>query len=191
MFPIALDLTRIPVLLAGHGELIERRLTYLDEAQAKRVTVFSPKPSHALKQLAGSRLIERLPEAGDITQNTIILLAGLPRETAEKMVSWARTVGKLVNVEDVNDLCDFFFTANVRRGDLIIAVSTSGASPTLARKLRDSIATRFGEEWEGRVKEMSSLRKSLKAKGASMREVLEASERYLIEKGWLKEKEDA
>jgi precorrin-2 dehydrogenase/sirohydrochlorin ferrochelatase len=108
-----------------------------------------------------------------------------------KLASQARALGKLVNVEDVNDLCDFYFTANIRRGDLVIAVSTSGASPTLARKVRDAIATRFGPEWEARVKELSALRLSLKAGGASLREVMDSTESYLQEKGWLSQKDEA
>jgi precorrin-2 dehydrogenase/sirohydrochlorin ferrochelatase len=190
MFPIALDLKRIPVLLAGNGELILRRLSYLDEAKAAHVTVFSETPSDLLQAAAGSRLIRHLPTQEDLQPFTVILLAGLARSEAERISGWARTGGKLVNVEDVNDLCDFYFTANVRRGDLVIAVSTSGASPTLARKVRDTIADRFGKEWEERVHTLAQLRKELKASGASMREIMESTERTLDENGWLKEKDE-
>lgn len=169
MYPIALDLTRVPVLLAGSGELVTRRLAQLKEAGAAQVTV----------------LEGRLPTAEDIRAHSVILIAGLARDLAEKIVTEARAQKKLVNVEDINDLCDFYFTANVTRGDLVIAVSTSGASPTLARKIRDAIADMFGEEWAGRVRELSDLRKSLKSAGASMKEVIEKTERHLQEKGWL------
>jgi precorrin-2 dehydrogenase/sirohydrochlorin ferrochelatase len=191
MFPVALDLTRIPVLLAGNGELLRKRLAYLDEAGAAKVTVFSDAPSDALRQAAGARLVERLPVEGDFSSCSVILMAGLERAVAERFVGWARAAGKLVNVEDVNDLCDFYFTANVRRGDLVIAVSTSGQSPTLARKVRDIIAARFGEEWAGYVREIGEKRRQWKAEGKVFQELIDNAERFLADKGWLNEKDAA
>lgn len=185
MFPIALNLTTIPVLLAGHGELTLKRLAYLDEAKAAHVKVFCDVPSEALRNAAGERLVERMPQQSDIANFTVIMLAGLERKIAEEMSGWARASGKLVNVEDVNDLCDFYFTANVRRGDLVIAVSTSGASPVLARKLRDYIARRFGAEWEQYTREIAELRREWKGQGLGFHQLIENSEAFLTRKGWL------
>lgn len=185
MFPIALDLTRLPVLLTGQGELLLKRLAHLDEAKAQRLVVFCEEPSEALKRAAGNRLVEKLPNGNDIRDYQIVMVAGLVRKQAEAIVASARALGRLVNVEDINELCDFYFTANVRRGDLVIAVSTSGASPTLARKIRDTIGTLFGAEWVQRVREMAELRKAWKAQGKDMAQLIEHSERHLQEKGWL------
>lgn len=185
MFPIALDLAVIPVLLAGDAWFLCKRLDYLDEAKAARVRVFCAEPTEDLRAVAGVRLVERLPEEADVQAATVVLVAGLAREKSEMISGWARAHGRLVNVEDVSDLCDFYFTANVRRGDLVIGVSTSGASPTLARKLRDTLAGCYGDEWAGRVTELSTLRLSMRAAGAGMKEVIAATERFLQEKGWL------
>lgn len=102
------------------------------------------------------------------------------------MADAARAAGKLVNVEDMNELCDFYFTANMKRGDLLIAVSTGGASPTLARRIRDYIADKIGKEWENRVVEIADFRKKLKEDGKTTAQVLEASDEFLQKKGWLK-----
>ena len=185
MFPIALDLTVIPVLLVGDAWFLLKRLAYLDEANAKRVQVFCVEPSEEFRHVAGVRLVERLPEEEDVKAATLVLVAGMQREQSEQINNWARSLGKLINVEDVSDLCDFYFTANVRRGDLVIGVSTSGASPTLARKLRDTLACCYGVEWAGRVAELSQLRLAMRAKGAGMKEVIDVTERYLDDKGWL------
>ncbi|MBY0407840.1 MAG: hypothetical protein K2Q01_09115, partial [Rickettsiales bacterium] len=168
----------------GESWFVENRLKYLDEAKAGRVAVFCAKPSEALLARAPG-LHQRLPQASDIAAATMVLLAGLGREDSERIHALAKAAGKLINVEDVSDLCDFYFTANVRRGDLVIGVSTSGASPTLARKVRDLLACCFGEEWAGRVRELSDLRLSLRSKGAGMKETMQASEAMLEEKGWL------
>jgi len=173
MFPIALDLTRVPILLAGSGELLHRRRKQLEEYGAARLTV------------------KEIPSREDIENAAIVMLAGLPREQAEPIVYACHAAGKLVNVEDINELCDFYFTANVRRGDLVIAVSTGGASPTLARKIRDAIARMFGEEWAERVRETFELRQKWKAQGKDMREVMEYTEQHVKEKGWLDGEKDA
>ena len=166
MFPIALDLTKIPVLLIGSGELPTRRRKQLEEAGA-------------------TQLVDNMQDAA------IVMVAGLPRDQAQTIVEQAHALGKLVNVEDINDLCDFYFTANVRRGDLVIAVSTSGASPTLARKVRDKIAVIFGKEWAEYVSEMGALRKAWKAQGAGFQQLIDNTERHLKDKGWLTDEDRA
>ncbi len=167
MYPVALNVAKIPVLLVGKGELVTRRLQMLRDAGAAQVSV------------------QESASSDDIAKHSIIMVAGLPREESTHIAGLARAAGKLVNVEDVNDLCDFYFTANVRRGDLIIAVSTSGASPTLARKIRDYIAGIFDAAWEGRVAEAASKRLEWKKQGKPMQEMMQLSEAYIKEKGWL------
>lgn len=169
MFPIALDLAKIPILLIGEGEAFEKRHAQLLEYGATKISL-----CHASE---GWHPV--------IAISNIIMIAGLPREESEKISAAARAAGKLVNVEDINDLCDFYFTANVRRGDLLIAVSTGGASPTLSRKIRDYIAGKFGEEWKERTEEIKNFRLSLKTKNKTTAEVLQESEKFLAEKGWL------
>jgi precorrin-2 dehydrogenase/sirohydrochlorin ferrochelatase len=185
MFPVVLDLTRIPILLTGHESLLIKRLEYLDAAKAAHVRVVCAKPSDGLRDIAGARLEERPAVEDDVKAAKVVLVAGVKRERAELIRSWAQAAGKLINVEDVSDLCDFYFTANVRRGDLVIGVSTSGASPTLARKVRDVLAQCFGVEWEERVSQISALRQKLRTEGADMHQTMAASEAFLAEQGWL------
>ncbi len=179
MYPIALNLTRIPILLIGQGELVVRRLQQLTDAGATKVEV-----CHS-REGGNPDFLKELDSRLRGNDYKIIMVAGLPREQAEAIATAARAAGKLVNVEDINDLCDFYFTANVMRGDLVIAVSTSGASPTLARKIRDRIAALFGEEWSARVHEISEYRLRLKSEGADMKTTIAATEDFLQKKGWM------
>jgi precorrin-2 dehydrogenase/sirohydrochlorin ferrochelatase len=184
MFPIALDLTRVAVLLVGRpGRMLERRIKQLEESGAKFFYVCHPDESQDPRLSFNSWLgVDASLRWHD---SKIIMAAGLESTDAEFLAQRARAAGKLINVEDVIDLCDFYFTANVRRGDLLIAVSTGGASPTLARRVRDYIGRRFGEEWAGHTQEMAQERNALRAKGAGMKEVLDASDVLLERKGWL------
>ncbi len=195
MFPIALDLSRIPVLLVGEGEAFSKRHAQLVEYGA---SLTSPSPlvgegwgggySFARTKSEKSTPLPSLPPQGGkgfTFHESIIMVAGLSRAESEEIYRAAHADGKLVNVEDMNDLCDFYFTANVKRGDLIIAVSTGGASPTLARRVRDYIGKIFGGEWEARTAEIKALRDKLKADGKTISEVLKASDEFLQAKGWL------
>jgi siroheme synthase (precorrin-2 oxidase/ferrochelatase) len=168
MFPIALDLAKIPILLIGEGEAFEKRHAQLLEYGATKISL-----CHASE---GWHPV--------IAINNIIMIAGLPREESEKISAAARTAGKLVNVEDMNDLCDFYFTANVKRGDLLIAVSTGGASPTLSRKIRDYIAAKFGAEWKERTEEIKKFRSKLKTEGKNTSQILQESNDFLLKKKW-------
>ena len=188
MFPVALDLTRISVLLIGSGELLRKRQLQLQENGATQVTVVEiPSPvggglgwGHSGKIDGNNAPHPTSPLLGEGFRNAgIVMIAGLDRQASEQLSAQARSYGKLVNVEDVNDLCDFYFTANVRRGDLIIAVSTSGASPTLARKVRDTIGETFGPEWGAYTSELGELRRQWKAQGLSLQEVARKSEEHI------------
>ena len=170
MFPIALNVATLPILLVGKGKLLQKRLDQLEEAGAKHVTVMD----------------DGLPSKDVIAAHRVVMVVALSREESQQIADEARALGRLVNVEDVSDLCDFYFTANVRRGDLLIAVSTGGASPTLAKKIRDTIAAHFGEEWNEYTQLIASQRNQWKDAGKNMKEIAALSENWLAEKGWFK-----
>jgi len=167
-YPIALDLTQLPILLIGDGPAFAKRKKQLEEAGAQHLNC---RATFAETDLADA---------------VVIMVVGLSYDASKLIADAARAAKKLVNVEDVNELCDFTFTAHIRRGDLLIAVSTNGASPTLAKRVRDNIAHIFDDKWAGYTQAMKELRQQLKAQGKNMRDIMLASEKFLEEKGWLK-----
>lgn len=169
MYPISLNLAIVPTLLVGKGEALIKREKKLRDAGAANL-VISDSFSFAL-----------------LANATVVMVVGLSHEESKVIATAVRAAGKLVNVEDVNDLCDFYFTANVKRGDLTIAVSTNGASPTLAKRVRDKIAAIFGAEWAEHTNELKQERDRLRAEGKNMQQVADASDAYLSKKGWLED----
>lgn len=167
MLPIALNLRTISILLIGEGPAFDKRKQQLEAMGAQKV-------------MSRESLV-----MGEVAEATIIMVAGLPYEASKTIAEAARDAGKLVNVEDVPELCDFTFTSFVQRGDLTIAVSTNGASPTLAKRVRDKISRMFGEEWSEHTEELKLLRHSLRRDGKSIKEVMDASDALIHEKGWL------
>ncbi len=185
MFPVALDLSVLKAAVAGGGEAAERRLRLLDEAEAQGVRVFAPKPSDAMTARAGDRLTRALPEDSDLDAIDVLFIADLGPEAEQALAGKARAKRILVNTEDVRPLCDFHVPAMVRRGDLLLSVSTNGASPGLARRLKKHLEGVFGEEWAGRLKELAGARQRWRDEGASLPELAKRTDALIEEKGWL------
>ncbi len=167
MFPIMLDLSTLPLILVGNGPQTLRRLSILDEDRAAHVSICAPAPSEALVQAGGSRLVRRWPTPAEIASARLLLVAdGIEASTLADLVAVARAAGTLVNVEDRPELSDFHSPAIVRRGDLLMTVSTGGRSPALARRLGRFLAEVFGPEWQARLEELATLRVQWREAGA-------------------------
>jgi precorrin-2 dehydrogenase/sirohydrochlorin ferrochelatase len=156
-----------PVGLAGEGDALQRRRQTIEQAGLKWQPV----------SLCAS------PE--DLIGLGALFVAGLPRREADQLARAAREAGVLVNVEDEPGLCDFFVPAVVRRGDLLIAISTSGRAPGLAKLVRQWIERRLGAEWAERLSEVSSKRLGWRRGGASMPEVAARTASFVEQRGWL------
>lgn len=183
MLPLALDLSGWPVLLVGDGRAALARLDMLEAAGARDLTIFAAAPSAALRARAGARLVERLPADAEVAAARLLFMAGLSVEDSARLAAIGRAHRVLVNAEDMPPLCDAYALAMVRRGNLVIAVSTEGRSPALARALRQWLEARFGPEWEGHLAEAAELRAGLRAAGAGFPEITAATAARLAE--WL------
>jgi siroheme synthase-like protein len=120
-------------------------------ACAGDVTLITPDAVPALQELAreGSLRWERRPYAGAADLEGVFLAIAATGDTEVNIRVWedAERRAMLVNVVDVPPLCNFILPALVRRGPLAIAISTAGASPALAKRMRREVAALFGEEY--------------------------------------------
>jgi precorrin-2 dehydrogenase/sirohydrochlorin ferrochelatase len=185
MFPILVDLDRVPVALVGRGAATTRRLAQLDEDGARLVTIFAPDAEPALAQAAGDRLRRRLPTSGEIAAVQLLLIADVAEEIARDLAALARAARVLVHVEDRADLTDLHMPAQVRRGDLLITISTGGQSPGLAARLRRTIESLIGPEWRERVGELAAQRGRWRRTGIRGRDLARKTDAWIDRKGWL------
>ena len=169
MIAVSLDLAALPVAVAGHGEVALRRLQALRAAGADNVVLFA----------------DRLPTRGELAALRALWIAGLPDAEAAELAARARAERVLVNVEDRPALCDFHNVAEVRRGELLLTVSTGGASPGLAARIRARLAEEFGPEWAERTAMIRRLRDSWRQEQRSSGEVAELTDAVLRANGWL------
>ncbi len=140
-FPLFLKLEGRPVLLVGAGSAAAAKLRLLSSAGA-RVTVLAENPSDDLRAtIVDSRahLSEGAIAPTHLADSDLVFGATGSEEGDRAVAVAARSAGKLVNIVDRPELSDFTMPAIVDRGDIVVAVSTHGASPVLAQRVRAAI----------------------------------------------------
>jgi len=140
--PVFLDLQSGPVLVVGAGDLVRAKLRLLTSAGA-RVRWFATDGNHDLGGLAAEdavriEIADGDPLAADLQSVIAILCAGAG-DIGVAMAARAKAVGLPVNVMDDLAHSTFIFPAIVDRGDVVVAVGTGGASPVVARRVRERI----------------------------------------------------
>lgn len=120
----------------------------------------------------------------------VIFIADYDDTISAELYARYKSDGTLINVEDKTDLCDFHVPALVRRGDLLLTVSTGAASPRLARRIRMALEQLFPASWAEHIATVKAKRNEWKAQGASFAELAENTDALLDEQGWLQKECD-
>ena len=165
-FPAFLDLDGRSCLLVGGGQTAARKLRRLIKAGA-RVTVVAPEVDDEIEALAatGSVTLHRRPFLADDVTGRAVVQSATGRETVDRRVSEAaQAAGIQVNVVDRPALCSFIVPSVVRRGRLVLAISTGGASPALAKWLRIDLERRYPPEMGKLLSRLARGREQVKKK---------------------------
>ena len=191
MIPIVLDPTRTSLALIGRAAPARRRLELLLGGGADLVAVFSDAPSADLAGLAAHRLRRHLPDASELAGFRVVWIVDLPLVQARPLVASARAAGALVNLEDVKGGCDFHNPSIVRRGDLLLTVSTGGRSPGLAARIRHQLEQSFGPEWALRLEQVAARRTAGRRRARALPELARLTDALIDRHGWLPASEGA
>ena len=164
LFPIFLKLTARPCIVIGAGNLAESKIQSLRAAEAA-VTVIAPHASHAIEQLAAEGEVtwhQREYQPGDILENTFLVVTATDVPAVNRAV-YLEATGKSIMCNAVDDppYCDFYFPSLVKRGDLQIAISTAGASPALAQRLRKELNAALPPDLGAWLGELGNLRREV------------------------------
>lgn len=165
-YPVFLDLTEVAVLVVGGGPVALRKATGLVKAGAI-VTVIAPDMADGFEAVAHQ--IEKRPyRRGDIAGYKLVIAATNDPVVNALVASDAKSHGVWINSADDPDNCSFILPAVARRGLVTVAVSTGGASPALAQRLRTDIAsTHLTEVVETAAIELDRQRAEIHATGTS------------------------
>ncbi len=162
-YPLFLDVQARRCLVIGGGTVAERKVLSLLEAGA-RVVVVSPSATHRLRELAGKGGIEhhqRAFQEQDIAGAALVIAATDSPEVNASSAALCRAHNIPVNVVSPPEESTFIVPSSVARGELLIAVSTSGASPALSRKIRRELEERYGQEYGTFLEMLRRLRKDI------------------------------
>jgi siroheme synthase-like protein len=169
-YPVLLPVQGKKCLVVGGGNVALRKVQALLEHSAN-VEIVSPNLCPELKQLAEKRAIRAIhrdykPE--DLKDASIVIAATDDAKTNEKVAAEARRLRILVNVVDDPNNSDFIVPSYFISGDIIVAVSTSGRSPALARKIRSDLEKGFQAEYAKLALLADEVRSELKQKGITV-----------------------
>ena len=165
LFPMFLKLEGRQCLVVGAGKVGEPKISGLLETGA-RIRVVSLDATPTVREWARAGIIEldlRAFSPDDLDGAFLAIVSTNSRTLNERVYHEAQRRGVLCNVVDVPDLCDFFYPSVVRRGDLQIAVSTAGQSPSLAQKIRQQLEKQYGPAYAAWVQELGETRKLILA----------------------------
>ena len=165
-YPLLLDLRRKRVVVVGGGRVAERKVRTL-LASSAQIRLISPKLTPGLRKILRQGRFQWCPRnfrGSDLRGTPLIFVTTDDQEVNPLIADRARKLNKLVNVADHPERSNFIVPAIVRRGDLLIAISTSGHSPALARRIRQELEKSFGREFSYFVEILGRIRKALIAR---------------------------
>src|SRR4028119_1126010 len=158
-------------VVVGGGGVANRKARKLLQARAE-VVVVSPEVEPELESIA-AEVYKRPYSEGDLEGAFLAFATTDRREVNAAVAREGRERGVPVNVADRPTEGDFALPSTLRRGRLQVAVSTGGASPTLARRIRLELEAAFGPEWSGIIEELSRARREGHKAEEELEEVVE------------------
>ena len=165
LFPAFLKLSNRRVLVVGGGSIAAQKIPALLEAGAQ-VHVVAPKLAPQLTEWVRNQQITWSPkpfEPNDLFGAFLVIAATSIRDLNAVVYQEADQRNILCNAVDDIDHCHFYYGSIVQRGDLQIAISTSGKSPALAQRLRKELEQQFGPEYECWLDWLGAARETLRA----------------------------
>jgi precorrin-2 dehydrogenase len=169
-YPVFLDLHGKPVVVIGGGKVAERKALTLLTCGA-RITVVSPALTKRLSCLAQAGAIHhrnRRWRPSDLQEAFLVIATTNDRKDNAEIAGRVDTRSRLVNIADDPARCNVIAPSVIARGDLIIAVSTSGRSPALARRIRRELERSFGAEYARFLRLLGEVREQVQSRVPSM-----------------------
>ena len=166
LFPIFLKLNQLRVLLVGGGYVgMEKLQAIITNSPAATIKIVATVISDEIKELAKNypaiTLVEKAYNINDF-ENIDIAIAAINDPVISKQVALdAKSKGILVNAADKPALCDFYLGSVVQKGNLKIAISTNGKSPTIAKRIKEVLNDTLPDELDDLLNNMQAIRNKM------------------------------
>lgn len=166
LFPIFLKLENLSILIVGGGYVgMEKLDAVISNSPATKITLVAIQISDAIKEIAKQYpniiLKEKPYQISDLADNDIIIAAINETAISQQIATDAKSKKILVNAADKPELCDFYLSSVVKKGNLKIAISTNGKSPTIAKRIKEVLNETFPDEIDDLLNNMQHVRNKL------------------------------
>ncbi len=187
LYPIFLKLEDLRLLIIGGGNVaLEKLQSVLTNSPDTQITLVAPTILPEIidisKEFTNLILYEREFDPMDCDEADLVFAAVNDIGLAEEIAEVAHGKNLLVNVADTPGLCDFYLSSIVKKGDLKIAISTNGKSPTLSKRLREVLTEAIPDETQISIEKLNELRSHLKGNFREKVKTLNAATQILIDK---------
>jgi precorrin-2 dehydrogenase / sirohydrochlorin ferrochelatase len=187
LFPVFLKLENLRVLLIGAGNVgLEKLQAIVNNAPKTKVKVVAKEVSEAFAALANQfstiEIITAEYNPSFLEDCDIVISAVNDLQLSELIRNDAKQKGKLINAADKPELCDFYLGSIVTKGNLKLAISTNGKSPTVAKRLKEIFNELLPEELDEVLSNIQQIREKLKGDFQNKVHELNEITKVLIEK---------
>ena len=188
LYPVFLKLENMHLLLIGAGNIgMEKLQSLLANSPATRITIVSITVSEQVIEFVAGyehiEIFEKAFEEADLDGKDIVISATGDREFSEVLRELCKDRRILINVADTPDLCDFYLGSIVQKGNLKIAISTNGKSPTAAKRIKEMLNQSIPSEIDDTLENLHSVRKQLTGDFSAKVKKMNEITRVLVEKG--------
>jgi precorrin-2 dehydrogenase/sirohydrochlorin ferrochelatase len=180
-FPAFLQLKNKKILIVGGGAIAYEKLEHLLDFTKDIVIIaqdFSDDMLHRITQ-ENLKYEQRFYRSGDIAEFAIVVVAVDDIPLQAEIFKESKHYNCLCNAVDSTAYCDFIFPSYIKKGDLTVAVSTSGTSPAMAKYLRIFLQKMIPESIVAFLQEMKNLRKTLPKGKERMKMLDEKAKKYI------------
>lgn len=188
LYPVFLKQDKMDVLIVGGGNIgLEKLQSLLSNSPEMRITVVSIALKEEVKSLAKAHsnciLFEKAFEEEDLSGKNLVILATGDQEVNQVIRELATEKNILVNVADTPALCDFYLGSIVQKGNLKIAISTNGKSPTAAKRIKQVLQESLPDELDEVLENLNKIRNELKGNFEYKVKKMNSITRILVQKG--------
>lgn len=167
LFPVFFRMDKLSILVVGGGAVGTEKIgAIVKNSPAATIHVVAPDISQEIvdwtKEYAGLKLFYKAYTPADLVGMDLVVAATCIRPLNAQVQIDAKQLGKLINVADTPDLCDFYLGSIVQKGDLKIAISTNGQSPTFAKRMREMLEDVLPDSIDDILQQLNEIRNKLK-----------------------------
>jgi siroheme synthase-like protein len=188
LYPVFLKLEELDVLLIGAGKIgLEKLQSLLTNSPHTRITIVSIHVSDEVREFVTAyphvTVLEKAFAEEDLDGRDIVISATGDRELSAVIREICKEKKILINVADTPDLCDFYLGSIVQKGNLKIAISTNGKSPTAAKRLKEMLSQGLPDEIDESLENLRVIRSRLNGDFSEKVKKMNEITRVLVEKG--------